>query len=117
MYDSKVRRVAWLVIGIVAISAVFTGARHLEERHPVDAKALAIACEEFSTCLSEGFALEATPFQRRYVVETDRGTVIVTCRWPWLLWGTPTCEAHGERRIVTEPLTRLPHEIPRGAPR
>lgn len=116
MYVYRVRRFAWLVLGIFAILAVLAGARHVEEQHPVDAKALAVACEELSTCLSDGFSLEATPFQRRYVIEADRGTVIVTCRWPWLLWGTPSCEGHAQRRISTEPITRLPHEVPRGAP-
>lgn len=107
-----------LVVGIVVVLAGYASLTHLQAEHPVDARASSIACEEFSTCRSQGFELDATPFQRRYSVKTDRGTVIVVCRWPWLLWGEPECQGEVLRRgpVQGDGPSRFPHQVSREAP-
>lgn len=85
--------------------------------HPLDARAREIACDEFSACTEDAFSLSATPFVRHYGFRSDHGTLEVECRWPRVLWGTPTCEGALTRRVSTSSeRPRYPHEIQREAP-
>lgn len=113
------------IVGFIALAALalvaYQGWRNASVPHRVDAQAASIACGQMAACSNLEITptrVESGPFSRTYGFQTGDGEVVVTCRWPYLLWGEPECAAEraGGKPSAPKKPQRYPHQQDRGVP-
>lgn len=108
----------WMALAL-GLGAVLTwnGYQMAGPNEALDVRAREIACRALATCDdATSFETEVNAFRRRYTWDTSSGVVVVDCRRPYVLLGTPTCSADRKALGPMKPKgpRRNPHELERG---